>query len=464
MQEPRRRQIRARQRDRAASLLGFERRLEPLEHEWAIDRLAIHVGGRWHSQTTGINLFDGALSDQDTDWFRAPQRKGTSIELLSRSPARSTLGNLEIVATDVAGADRLNRIKIECNPSRTLAHLLARYPVPPIFSELIASLSVPDFFAVAPEGAVAASLDANDNWLPNPAAARRVLGPSVFTAFMPIFVAKVQGLILRLLSQSVEGVFIDGTDHVVSSDGGRVTVRWARVRVPQVETYFERYHSDAVTAVRTAGSSILTGDHRNTLRRYSTNVDFERDADSFRIMFQVGDRRKLVIYAKSAQRIRFEVRRDKKADYDPFPPARAPSERILAKLEAERVKASNIVRWSEVGAQFDEADAPHLGDLIRLVGEVVSACGLPPEVVQEVLHALIVDGGLSPALRSGVPQHVISSLQGVGVVQRTRVRERDERNRPERYSLTMNYRDLRDALVRVLPQGHSPDDHPPDAD
>lgn len=462
MQQPRKRVVRARQRDRAASFPGFDRNLVPLPNEWMVDRLLIRVEGRWRARGNGQlgpgsgREFCGArFADPRLDWMCLPDRSDWQYSVSSHTPPRSTFGFLEIVMKGVQRAEGRVEVSIMCNPTRTLANLIARYGDQEDFLAYIASRPVAEFFGFADEGAISLSLDpqGRDNYIAHRGQMLSLLGGD-FSAFMPIFVEKVQDVLAMLLSATMGQYHFDGGRQHIEDHDGEVVLDWMDTKVPQIESYFERFHADAVSAVRTAGLSILARDSRNTLRRYS-DVDLERGGDCFRVSLPISETRKLAVYAKTPTRIRFEVRRHGRARYSGMVPEVSPTGRICAIVLHEREQAIRSCRWrEEVGPQFDEPAAPSTGDLVELVSKIVLACKGKESAVRAVMTRLIVDGGLSVGLDAAVPDAVLSRLEGADILRRVKIRSsRQASGIPHRYSLTEDYDSLRLTLADALRGG-----------
>lgn len=455
MQQPRRRVVRARQRDRAASFPGFDRNLVPLPDEWMVDRLLIHVDGRWRTSGSGRDFCLARLTDQTSDWLLVPDMGNWQIEVSSRKPARSTFGSLYLKMKGVQRGEGRVEVVMNCNPTRTLANLIARYSQQADFLSHVASLSTAEFFAFAENGIIPNSLDptGRDNYIAHRAQMLNLVGGD-FSNFIPIFIQQCQVMLARLLSSSVGWFRFDGQTQHIENDDGEVLLEWGEASVPQIESYFERFHLDAISAVRTAGLSILARDSRNTLRRYS-DADLERNGDCFLVSVPLTETRKLVVYAKTANRIRFEVRRHGRARYTGMPPDLSQAGRICAIVAHEREKAIGICRWqAEVGPQFDEPQRAYVGDLIELVSKIVRACdGIEP-AIRTVLARLMSDGGISVGLEPTISHEIITKLEKAGVLKRVRLRRR-ETNMTRRYGLSENFRDLRETLDQALSQGGS---------
>lgn len=443
--------IRVRQRDRSGQLAGFDRNLVPHENEWGIDGITINLGGNWQSAptATATDLFHSCLSLPGANWFCLPERRGSQLELSTRTPVPCTLGSLTLIAKGISHPTGSLTVEIKANPTRTLAALLSRFGEQEGFASLLEALPPVDFFTNAPPNVIPASLDGSDNWIPNPSVARGLLGRNLFGVFLPIYVGQLQALLGTLIAEHEDGWRFSGCTQVAPSALGQINLNWADVRVPQLECYFERFHARAIDAVRYAGMAFLTQDHRSQVRRYSGDVDLQREADCFRIAMPAGATRKLIVYAKRADRIRFEVRRDGRGRYASSRSTQ-PGDRLLEIIRQERRHAEASCRWSEIGQQFDEADTPTAGDLIALISAILKALGVSSEPASSIMRRLLVDGGLSPSVMPDLPRGLVTRLLAAGIIRRTRLRSRDLRGSGERYSLRPPYNDLRDYILRAL--------------
>jgi hypothetical protein len=434
-------------RHRHRELPGFNFALRPLPHEWGVDQLQIGVTGTWRSVSGGREFFSRSFSDPFSDWLTAPKVGGNRIEVETRKNASTTLQFHRLSASSINGHFGTIKADVRCNPTRTLESLLSRYGDEIDFRERVAALTVPDFFA---SYAGLRSLDGNDNWIRDPVRARLVLGDDISAAFLPIYLDQLQVAVMLVLSENLDGYAVDGADHVWRQAGDEIRLNWNKATVPQVETYFERYHPNAIEAIRIAGVSLLTRDHRSIMRGFGGELDIEREADCFSISMPIGTRR-LVIYAKRPDRIRFEIRRKRRGRYPRFDPPVLPADRLLNILSYERSEAARVGRWEEVGAQFGEPDQPTPGDLVQLIRRVMEACGITDPTAHRLLGRLLADGGISPALTNDLSPNVVHRLLQLGVIARTRVRTRDLTASDPRFALTEHYDLVREHLLRVFP-------------
>lgn len=440
----RNRTIQPRHRARDGSLLGFSRELNPAEFEWMVDKLSISVNGSWRSRAAEA-FFREQIGLPSVDWFTRPTLERGNLVVSTVARERSSLGNLKLTIRRLAEPAGDFKLLIDCNPTRTLAHIIADAPPSVDLIEYLQDLDVLDFFALAPSSNILDSLDGRTNWLTAPQHVRTRLGGNIGDIFLPIFLEKLKTLLARLLGNTS---YEEGTDQVMDF-GAEATARlaWGQVMVPQIESYFERHHSGAVSAVRTAAMKILSADHTNTVTMYDGNPEFEREHDCFKITIPIMVPRKLVIYAKTRTRIRFEVRRDKRGRYGQLPPSVSPMDRLLNVIALERLEAARVCNWQEIGRLFDDADMPSFVDLTEFLATVASICAETNASVDKVIRSLLVEGSISGRPHVQIPEETISALESAGIVRRTRVRTRDLRNTTPRFALAAQHHDLRERLM-----------------
>jgi hypothetical protein len=455
--------VRARQRSRTA-LPAFDGHMIPTISEVGIDRIQISVAGSWHISRAGqspqmaVEDFFGSLGvSHEVDWFRSPEERANLWLIRTRSNAATTLGPTEIsVRGRNDGRGRININLKGANPTRTLAHLLADHGTEAGFANAISALSPSRFFALANNSIPRAIGSSPDNWLPEPDVVVRCLGRNPFAVFLPIYVGQLQRLIAEMLSPFAPSQMVpEGPDMVWSEHGLVVRVEWGRARVPQIESYFERHHGGAVGAVRSAAVVALGEADMADVRRYSRPVSdwIERQDDCLSIGLPLTDRYRLGIYAKSPDRLRFEVRRFKKGDYSGLASPAQPHDWLLGIMNMERHKLLDAMSWPRVGAMFNEQPNPQMSDLIRLCSLIAQACSEYGLDVQSVMARLFEDGGITRNGHDDVPTAFLQRLCRAGVLHHLVVGRRDHPRPRKRYSLTPEYRHLMDAVMVSLSSG-----------
>jgi hypothetical protein len=380
------------------------------------------------------------------DWFAVPRSHPDHLTFAMRKEARSTLGPLKIrVDGRRATHGKIFVSSNGLNPTRTLSHLLADIGGNESFLRVIAELHPLYFFAATSNPVPYAYGEITDNWLNDPVQVQRCLGRDPFGSFLPIYVSQLQALVNMLVAPSdTSPIISQGGNTLISEHGVRVQLRWSEVRVPQIETYFERHHQQAVGSVGTAALVALGGLDRVDVRRHVQHTSdwAERRDDCLTISTPLNETYRLVIYAKSRTRIRFEVRRLRKGDYTSLPEHEGQANKLLSIINLQRRYLLTAARWDRIGAMFDEPSTPSIGDLTRLCGLVARACLDYDADVQVILTRLLEHGDLCPSRSDGYPAGLITELCALGVLHRVSVGRRDHQRSTKRYTLAPDFRSL----------------------
>jgi hypothetical protein len=462
--------VRARQRDRASSLPGFDRNFPPQTREWGIDKLQLKLSGRWRtSLSSGPAFFTQRFTDATLAWLRRPQPMGNTLTVESVQSPPLTLSRLKISATRCNGSEGGIIVDLSVNPTRTLASLIAQFGGQEDFRARIFMMDCLTFFGVPTAGpsAVPPSLDGGDNYLPEHPSARELLGDDPFVAFMPIFLGQLQALISRVLSEHDGGLELDGSEQVFLSADGSIRLDWGNASAPQIETYFERFHRNAVASVRGAATSILDADTASRVAlypAYQVQPELERSADRLSLTAVVNitadSRHTLSVYAKTPTRIRFEVRRHRRGRYanpriDEDWAERADRPLHLRRLlhillDVERHDASRLIQWNDLFAFFQEPDVPAIGDLAYVMGAIFRAANGSSELFDLLTERLMVDGGLAVGVDGRITRSTVAQLERAGVIEKGRIRHRHTPSQIARFRLTGPYRSLRELMMTGL--------------
>lgn len=441
--------VRARQRDRTGCMIGFREDLVPTLPEVGVDKVRLSVSGSWQATSgNGVGLFENALHLAGVNWFNARQltpsgRPNRATAELSQRHNRSTIGECNVVVRSVDRNRGTIGIELSVNPTRTLAHLLARSDVPDgeqDFWGAIVDLPPVVFFERAETGTIPPSLDnGRDNWLPPSRVMRERIGRDVWERFLPIFCDQVRQFCNLLLTEFPVAT-ANEPDNVMLTPAGRVSVAWGGVRVSTIECYFERFHSQAVAATRWGGHALLAADHSVEFWRYIPEASsFHREMDRFSIGVKLTDRTRLAIYAKRRDRLRFEVRRIGKGDYSRLSSPADGHGRMVDIMNQERANLIGAVQWGAVGKMLAGPDYPTVHDTGELIDQICAAARGEAPVIAATLKALLLEGAVS---ETNAPQQVIQQLLRRGVVEHVRIRRRDLNGMPKRYALTAPYRDI----------------------
>lgn len=438
--------VRVRQRSKTR-LRSFTEPLAPSFDETGIDRLQVRVKGVCRSLEQGSSAQEYrslvATSHPDIDWLGTPQTHGNKTEITTRKGIAATIG-FTLVALERDQRHVAIAIAYQCNPTRTLAHLLHRLRDVDDIDHVVDQISAIDFFTETP--GVPLSLDQQTNWLADPDLAYRAFGRDVFTAFLPIYVRQLRALSSLLVSPDIYATTLEeGVYDVIRSDPYEVRLDWGRATAPQAETYFERHHGSAQAVVRSAAQNVLTKLDQATVRHYLNDGGFERRGDLFSMRCRLPYERELSLYAKDTNRLRFEVSRKKAGRYS-VPVQRGASGRLLSILASERQILLTALEWHVAGDLLTEHPVPVVGDLLSLITLTASACQESGSSLRATMAALIADGGVSETAQNTA---LIALLVSSGILERTTLRRRDH-GTPRRMALRGAYLAAFEAILDAL--------------
>lgn len=348
------------------------------------------------------------------------------------------VGKVSNIASHAVGTAEI-AMTLDLNPTRFWAH--QRFQ-PNATDDVYAAL------AVDPEVGRqrnAATLDGNDNllvgFLEN--------GGTIFErreawwdALMQDYLDRLERLLRSSLVPSAE----NGLPPV------RVNLVWGSVR--QAEVYWEMTCPDAVSYVMSLGDRAYTAAGQMQLRSHFSDArQFQAGHNENGVSLAVelkpssGDVR-LCIYAKSATRVRFEVRYldDVRGT---VAARRTGSLDTLQLLNFARQDASNrMTRFNQALDQLATAEFDR-SDLLALLEAICWAVDDDKAAVRALMSPLINVGAVSETAPGGIaPRSVLERLSARGVVNRIQVRRRGG---TRRYALTPAYAAVARALIDALP-------------
>lgn len=176
---------------------------------------------------------------------------------------------------------------------------------------------------------------------------------------------------------------------------------WRLWSVGQAEIYWEATGSDAVSAVRAMGDrarAIASGlDYREYV---DSDVVVRTEGNSPSLNLKIGEQVRAAVYAKTFQRVRYEIRYDAKVRSKiPVPTGQASGDDInnLSEfmdflIEDARVRLSRILPEMNAKAKrgYNERSA-----LVRVLTELSSACGNNALMTYRLITLLSNNGGIS---------------------------------------------------------------------
>ena len=219
--------------------------------------------------------------------------------------------------------------------------------------------------------------------------------------------------------------------------------------VSQVEVYGERMVEDALAAVAALGDRLMVAASDLNVRLHlSGALGFGRELNARTITLPVARNIHVVIYAKTQDRLRFEVRylddvrgtvaRHRRGPTDPLETIRCAMQNAVERLATVTDALAGLMV---------EAPASY-ADLKRGLWSVLWACEGDQSSADALLTPLLVDQAVTETGPGGLaPRRVLQRLRARGVVQRVRVRH----GGAARWALTPTYAAAIRLAVEQLP-------------
>lgn len=329
------------------------------------------------------------------------------------------------------------------NPIRTLAHLLDWYE----FDEF-GDLSPAEFFTARPSPSAASqTLDGKDNMLPDFLA----FGSSVHSTqlqrvatYLSMFEEALKGYVRDQLCPPGQGYETGEQDGAVWAwnDDFLLRLDWGDLTLSQCEVCWERHDERALEAVHRLADGILLAARSASVTTHPlgprTEVNRDLGALSVRAPL-VPSKINLVVYAKAASRLRFEVRYTKDLPDNVrrlLPPA---PRRLTDWFDVVRENAAGRVRWDELYEMLTPAPQPTLDALAELLAAVADATDKAKAKREGLLRELLLHGALTATNRDGAaPVQVVERLRKRGIVEHVRLTNKDAKI-GRRYRLTSRF-------------------------
>jgi len=432
----------------------------PAPEEGLIDRTKVRIRGTvFASNEAELRAYAHSLTDSvlvGPRFFGSVSRSANGSFILSILNGWSVAGRVELRPRAAGVGSFL--LRLDLNPTRTLAHLLERYPAGewPLFWGL-------DFFRVEDEAPATATLDRRDNFIQDfsqvggTAYASRARSLS---RYLEIYERALARLVQDLFCPPAadQRVTYENSRIVAEGDGRRVEIEWGSLSLLQCECYWERASPSALAFVRHVADRLLGAARAVSVNAYELDGRLRLEREEGALSVAIGQGRgstTLAIYAKAHDRVRFEVRY-----YDGDIPQSVRNAggtglyRLSNMLAAVRADAAHRIRWDGLREALEVWERePRPLDLIELAESVRAATHALPEAFRPTLEALLLTGGVSASDGAGgCPHAVVAQLAAAGVVERIRLVPY-EVEAGRRYALTRRFRHLARALSSA---GHTP--------
>jgi|GEM_PF-5712741 len=344
------------------------------------------------------------------------------------------------------------------NPTRTLIHALASVQDEPDATVALARLSPELFFARSPRAVSARTLDGSDNAIHDLTYVVDRLGSDFAGTFTGIFEQKLKQWALNAVapdsvgfSHLSDGVALAGTDGLHG-----VMLHWDRLYPAEAEVYFERRHGAAPGLMDRLTTAIMASHSNCEWRRYPLAEIGGRQNGATSIGVKPTERTKLVFYAKTADRLRVEMRFSYKVKDNLRNVTISPSTPITDILFGLRDKMLSRLEWDSLCEMVAEQPEPRIEDGVALIGEILRCCRHVHVRHEPVVNALLGTDGFEATDRLGdFPPELVSKLERDGLVSNVGVTTRVRPGETRRHHLLEPHATVAQALRRgfAIPTG-----------
>lgn len=230
-----------------------------------------------------------------------------------------------------------------------------------------------------------------------------------------------------------------------------VSFNWAGLTVRQAEVYWERHHPNALAIARRLSERLVNSAPRATLRRFQGPLPGQADrvGDSVSVTIPQREDLDLVMYAKTTDRVRFEMRYQKKL-------RRILRERVITSSEHPLVPwlvglaehAQGALRWREITGLIPSASSVDALELFPIfVDRVRRACEQADRMddYAHILRYLVESGGMSERGEIDPDGQLIEELSRARILIWVRSRTRS-RGAPRRWVVDARFEPLLSCL------------------
>ena len=339
-------------------------------------------------------------------------------------------------------------LELHLNPTRTAQHVLSRYSL-----DELDALPPHEFFLRSrsvQEATQAHTLDSSDNaliGLEGPNTHHLITRDLEWAEFLFLFEQKLKQLIAYEL-----GCNDDPAPASIAVSNGHVLVslNWSTLSVRSAEVYWERRIENAPAVARTFSHSTLRAVSGTSQQAYPQSVDRrEREAECLATSIRLRQENlDLAVYAKTEERIRFEVRYRGGISRTINGRPETTHERFLWPFFPPLVHhASRAFDWGRLQDLLPPEDVLSPASQYATFADAVRrACDdvRRPEEFHGLIIHLLNREGLNPD-RSPFGVDLIKALVRRQILIRGRVRHRD-RTHTRRYSIHPQFSDLLERL------------------
>jgi len=458
-------------------LLEFQRSSTPNWYDARLDKISIVVQGSVHAlNANSLTEWHRLLDEVSHGGISVLRVRGNrDLPYLSFNSDEFTLSGKMKLARDRYEESARVRIELNLNPTRTLEYLANRFESCDFLDTRegnpLLSMAPADFFFKGyevhnEEDGVA--LDGNDNVLSTVhslGGQRPTIRSQRWGVFLQIYESKLHELL----------------EDIVRRDPLHLTItsvlRWEDLTMPYAEVYWEYESLRAHQYLRQIAQHMLEASRTTNISVFhnSEREEIIRNLAELQVAIPLtgSGSKKLAIYEKVHNRLRFEVRYRPTPDWvrnfvnENMRRERNRLPRLAAFFQAYFQEAAEDIQvsWYQIWDLIERIDGENLnGDnLTQFLSNVLLACAnTESEFSADLVDRLLLDGGVTPVDGNVViPFNLCEELTRLGVLShrpfmRREPRDRDIeadtgtrpiRNRGRRYSLSDNYQSLRRALL-----------------
>lgn len=333
-------------------------------------------------------------------------------------------------------------IWMNVNPTRTLHHLVRRFPEENYLGAALESLPVEEFFGVMPDVEPVATLDGNDNALADLDHARERMGADYGAAFIGTFERQLRRWVTDVVAPRRAGFREEasGRSTLLASDWLGIELEWSSLVIREAEVYVERRQPGAAHVMNRANHAVLAGHDDVQYSLHDLGEHGGRSGGSTSIGVRQTQGITLKYYAKTADRIRGEVVYRKCARDVAGDVPRDACNPLQQVLKALRVDAASRMRWEQFCELVAIQPAVSPADLARLATIVAEAARRSKVDPEPVLCTLLETGGVTETHYAGqFPRRLNKRLEKCGVLQKSPLLPRSRPGHARRYCLVPLY-------------------------
>lgn len=417
-----------------------------------IDRAQFTVTGTLAAKSPdAVHRFAEAIGSGEAVRLFGPVRP-QGRRWTAKSNDTTTISHAELTIWDLPERGGF-KLTVAVNPIRTLGHILDSYT----FGD-IEGLTPYEFFAKRPEPRAAAiTLDGNDNMVADYLAFSGTL-PATYVqrvaTYLDLFErALVQRLLVELCPPD-RGYTLrtDGDAWLAESDDLTVRLEWGALTVSQCEVCWERRDEQTLARVHALADDMLLSARSVEVPIFTRPsrkrpISVERELGAIAVRIPLPGDVTVVVYAKSRDRLRFEVRYSKNLPDMVRSKMQSSGRTLVQWFNAIREHAASRLRWSDLHQRLQPQHVLTVDALTELTLAVADAAtGKRKPKRNAIIRELLLHGAITATSSDGeAPFGILDRLARRGVLEHVPLLSRDAKI-GRRFRLSARYTGLATAL------------------